>query len=98
MQILSNFLILCYTLDIEKCSRISNFNLKIKSKNMTGTIKTLTDKGFGFITREGEAKDLFFHSKDLNGVTFDALKEGDTLSFDVVDGEKGPSAKNVTKA
>ena len=65
---------------------------------MTGTIKTLTDKGFGFIAREGEAKDLFFHSKDLNGVTFDALKEGDTLSFDVVDGEKGPSAKNVTKA
>ncbi len=74
------------------------FNLKIKNKNMTGTIKTLTDKGFGFIAREGEAKDLFFHSKDLNGVTFDALKEGDTLSFDVVDGEKGPSAKNVTKA
>ncbi|MCR4334830.1 MAG: cold shock domain-containing protein [Patescibacteria group bacterium] len=65
---------------------------------MTGTIKTLTDKGFGFIAREGEAKDLFFHSKDLNGVTFDELKEGDTLSFDVVDGEKGPSAKNVTKA
>ncbi len=65
---------------------------------MTGTIKTLTDKGFGFISREGEAKDLFFHSKDLNGVTFDALKEGDTLSFDVVDGEKGPSAKNVTRA
>ncbi|MSR71185.1 MAG: cold shock domain-containing protein [Candidatus Taylorbacteria bacterium] len=65
---------------------------------MTGTIKTLTDKGFGFIAREGEAKDLFFHSKDLNGVTFDALKEGDTLSFDVVDGEKGPSAKNVTRA
>ena len=65
---------------------------------MTGTIKTLTDKGYGFIAREGEAKDLFFHSKDLSGVTFEELKEGDTLSFDVVDGEKGPSAKNVTKA
>ena len=36
---------------------------------MKGTIKTLTDRGFGFISREGEAKDLFFHSKDLNGVT-----------------------------
>jgi len=66
---------------------------------MTGTIKKLiSDRGFGFIAREGEAKDLFFHSKDLSGVTFEELKEGDTLSFDVVDGEKGPSAKNVTKA
>ncbi len=35
---------------------------------MTGTIKKLTEKGFGFISREGEEKDLFFHSKDLNGV------------------------------
>jgi len=65
---------------------------------MTGTIKTLTDKGFGFIAREGEAKDLFFHSKDLEGVTFDSLKEGETLSFEVVDGPKGPSAKNVKRA
>ncbi len=65
---------------------------------MTGTIKTLTEKGFGFITREGEVKDLFFHSKDLNGVSFDELKVGETVSFDVVDGEKGPSAKNVTRA
>ncbi|MEK7180561.1 MAG: cold shock domain-containing protein [Patescibacteria group bacterium] len=64
---------------------------------MTGTIKTLTQKGFGFIAREGEVKDLFFHSKDLNGVAFDDLKAGDTVSFDVVDGEKGPSAKNVTR-
>ena len=47
---------------------------------MTGTIKTLTDRGFGFISREGEAKDLFFHSKDLQGVTFDELKQGDTVT------------------
>lgn len=66
---------------------------------MTGTIKKLvSDRGFGFISREGEAKDLFFHSKDLSGVTFEELKEGDTLSFDIVDGEKGPSAKNVMRA
>ncbi len=65
---------------------------------MTGTIKKLTDKGFGFISREGEQKDLFFHSKDLNGVTYDELREGDTLSFEVQDGEKGPSAVNVTRA
>ncbi len=66
---------------------------------MTGTIKKLvSDRGFGFIAREGEAKDLFFHSKDLSGVTFEELKEGDTVTFDVVDGEKGPSAKNVARA
>ena len=62
---------------------------------MTGKIKTLTDRGFGFIARDGEEKDLFFHSKDLNGVTFDELKVGDELSFEIVQGDKGPSAKNV---
>ncbi len=65
---------------------------------MTGTIKNLTGKGFGFIAREGETKDLFFHSNDLNGVSFNELKVGDTVNFDVVEGEKGPSAKNVTRA
>ncbi len=65
---------------------------------MTGTIKTLTDRGFGFIAREGEAKDLFFHSKDLSGVAYDDLKVGDTVTFEVVQTEKGPSAKNVSRA
>jgi len=64
---------------------------------MTGTIKTKTDRGFGFISREGETKDLFFHSKDLSGVTFDELKVGEAVTFDVVDGEKGQSAKNVKR-
>ncbi len=64
---------------------------------MTGTIKTLTEKGFGFISREGEAKDLFFHSNELKGVTYDELKVGDTVSFEVVEGEKGPAATNVTR-
>ena len=65
---------------------------------MTGTIETLTDRGFGFISREGEAKDLFFHSKELSGVTFDELKVGDTVSFEVIEGEKGPAATNVSRA
>lgn len=64
---------------------------------MNGTIKTLTAKGFGFISRPGETKDLFFHSKELNGVTFDELKVGDTVTFEVVDGEKGPAATNVSR-
>ena len=67
-------------------------------QNMQGTIKTLTDRGFGFISREGEAKDLFFHSKDLQGIAFDDLKVGDTLTFEVVQGEKGPAAVNVSRA
>lgn len=65
---------------------------------MNGTIKTKTDRGYGFISREGEVKDLFFHSNDLVGVTFDELKEGANVTFDVVEGEKGPSAKNVKLA
>jgi CspA family cold shock protein len=64
---------------------------------MTGTIKTLTDRGFGFIAREGETKDLFFHSNDLSGVSFNELQVGDKVTFEVVDGQKGPSAKNVTR-
>ncbi len=64
---------------------------------MKGVIKTLTDRGFGFITREGEAKDLFFHSNELRGVTFTELKVGDAVTFEVVNGEKGPSAKDVSR-
>ena len=65
---------------------------------MKGTIKTLTDRGFGFIAREGEAKDIFFHSKDLQGAAFDSLQTGQAVTFDIVEGEKGPSAKNVKLA
>ena len=65
---------------------------------MKGVIKTLTDRGFGFISREGEAKDLFFHSKDLVGVMFDELKQGEMVTFEVQDGEKGPAAVNVHRA
>ena len=62
---------------------------------MNGTIKTITDRGFGFITCEGETKDLFFHSKDLSGVTFDELKVGDQVSFEVINTPKGTAASNV---
>ncbi len=64
---------------------------------MKGKIKTKMDKGYGFISRDGEQKDLFFHSNDLKEVTFDELQVGDTVTFEVVNGEKGPSAKNVTR-
>lgn len=64
---------------------------------MNGTIKTLTDRGFGFIARDGETKDLFFHSKDLKDVTFEELKTGDKVTFEIVESEKGPAAVNVTR-
>ncbi|KKT28599.1 MAG: Cold shock-like protein [Candidatus Collierbacteria bacterium GW2011_GWC2_44_18] len=65
---------------------------------MTGTIKKKTDKGFGFISREGEEKDLFFHSNDLQGITFDQIQEGAKVEFDIEQGPKGPAAKNVKLA
>jgi CspA family cold shock protein len=65
---------------------------------MTGTIKRLTDKGFGFITGEGLTKDLFFHSNSLVGVTFDELKEGDAVSFETEESPKGLNAVNVQRA
>ena len=64
---------------------------------MDGTIKTLTEKGFGFIAREGESKDLFFHSNELQGVTFDELRVGDAVTFEIVEGEKGLSATGVAR-
>jgi CspA family cold shock protein len=65
---------------------------------MTGTIKKLTDRGFGFIGAEGQEKDIFFHGKSLEGVEFDELREGDAVSFEVENGEKGPAAVHVTRA
>ena len=64
---------------------------------MTGTIKTKTDKGFGFITVEGQEKDLFFHSNDVVGITYDELNVGDSVSFEIAQSDKGPNAKNVQK-
>lgn len=66
---------------------------------MDGTIKKkVEDRGFGFISQQGEAKDLFFHLKDVVGTTFEELKEGDAVTFDVVNGDKGPAAVNVKRA
>ncbi len=63
----------------------------------TGTIARLTDKGFGFIKREGQERDLFFHSNELVGITFDELREGDQVSFEVAESPKGPNAVKVSK-
>ena len=59
-----------------------------------GTIKRLTDKGFGFID-VGSSKDLFFHSSSVEGINFDDLREGQRVTFNEARGEKGPCAENV---
>ncbi len=59
-----------------------------------GTIKRITDKGFGFI-EDGSSKDMFFHSSDVAGGNFDELREGQRVSFTVGEGPKGPRAENV---
>ena len=64
---------------------------------MTGTIQRLTDKGFGFIAVDGQEKDLFFHSSALVGVSYDELREGDAVSFETEDSDKGPRATNVQR-
>ncbi|MFP4539611.1 MAG: cold-shock protein [Candidatus Paceibacterota bacterium] len=64
-----------------------------------GTIIRLMDKGYGFIRREGESKDLFFHSNNLNDDTdFNSLKEGTEVTFEVTKGMKGPEAINISVA
>jgi len=64
---------------------------------MTGTIKALTDRGFGFIAIEGQEKDLFFHSNSLVGVQFNELREGDAVSFETEKSPKGMNAVNVKR-
>lgn len=62
-----------------------------------GRIKKLLDKGFGFISLDN-GKDLFFHSKAVQGTTFDQLYEGQNVSYTEGQGPKGPCAENVQPA
>jgi len=66
--------------------------------SMTGTTKRLvSDKGFGFVAA-GDGNEYFFHQSACNGVRFDELREGQSVSFDKGQGPKGPRAENVQLA
>lgn len=62
-----------------------------------GTIKKITDKGFGFIDT-GSGKDMFFHSSNVEGVGFEDLREGQKVTYTEGQGPKGPRAENVRPA
>ncbi|HMB83368.1 MAG: cold-shock protein [Burkholderiales bacterium] len=65
----------------------------------TGTVKWFNDsKGFGFITPDGGGEDLFAHFSEINMQGFKTLKEGQKVSFEIVDGKKGKQAAKIQAA
>ena len=64
---------------------------------MTGTVKWFNEsKGYGFITAE-DGTDVFAHFSEIQGNGFKTLAEGDSVSFEVTRGDKGPKATNIVK-
>ena len=62
----------------------------------SGTVKTVPDRGFGFITTEGSDKDVFYHEKTLEGdLAIRKLKVGDKVTFDITETPKGQNAVNI---
>jgi len=64
----------------------------------TGVIAKIRPEGYGFIKRDGADKDLFFHANELVGTAFNDLREGDKVTFEVTEGQKGLQASKVSRA
>lgn len=74
-----------------------NSDRQQSSQRIHGTCKWFNEaKGFGFISRDN-GKDVFVHFSAIQGDGFKSLAEGDKVTFDVVEGQKGPQAANVVK-
>jgi CspA family cold shock protein len=68
------------------------------AERVTGTVKWFSDdKGYGFIEQEN-GKDVFVHHSAINGEGRKSLQEGQTVTMEVTEGQKGPQAENVTPA
>jgi CspA family cold shock protein len=66
---------------------------------VTGMVKWFNDsKGYGFIQADGTERDVFVHYSAIQGDGFKSLAEGQKVSFELIDGPKGPQAANVSKA
>jgi cold shock protein len=65
---------------------------------MTGKIARLMDRGYGFIAPDEGDKDIFFHSAELQGIEFNDLAEGDAVTFELEETDKGPKAIKVARA
>ena len=69
-----------------------------KKVRLKGTVKWFNNaKGFGFIGREDGSSDVFVHYSAINIEGYKSLQEGDQVEFEIVDGQKGPQAGNVTR-
>ena len=78
------------------CPQHVTFNQEIANM-ANGIVKWFNDsKGFGFIEQQDGGKDVFVHHSGINAVGFKSLDEGDRVTFDIEQGQKGPAAANVT--